>query len=206
MYCGDSDELEKYCENTEEWKYVSLEETEEKIELDGKEDIDIEEVSFEDVAVKQKSNSEEKSQTRRTKADYNKINISKEKVGKDSEKLVYDLEKERLINENREDLAKRVFWESEENGDGAGYDIRSFEKKDGEYIEIYIEVKGTNKSINEPFDISKNEIEASNKYKDQYYIYRVANIYSNKPKFYKINGRIEDNFNLEATSFKARKK
>lgn len=206
MYCGNSDELDKYCEYTEEWKDVVLNESQESIGQDEKEDKDIIEVSFEDIVVKQKVSNGEKSQTRRTKADYNKINISKEKVGKDSEKLVYDLEKERLINENREDLAEEVFWESEENGDGAGYDIKSFEKKDGEYIEIYIEVKGTNKSINEPFDISKNEIEASNKYKEQYYIYRVSNIYSNKPKFYKINGRIEDNFSLEATSFKARKK
>lgn len=206
MYCGNSDELDKYCEYTEEWEDVTLDEVEEHIELDKKEDKRIVEVSFEDVEVKKKVNSGEKSQIRRTKADYNKINISKEKVGKDSEKLVYDLEKERLMKENREDIAEKVFWESEENGDGAGYDIKSFEKKDEEYIEIYIEVKGTNKSINEPFDISKNEIEASDKYKEQYYIYRVGNIYSNKPKFYKINGRIEDNFRLEATSFKARKK
>ena len=79
-------------------------------------------------------------------------------------------------------------------------------KKGKEYIEIFIEVKGTNKSINEPFDISKNEIEASNKYKNQYYIYRVGNICSSNPKFYKINGKIEDNFTLEAISFRARKK
>lgn len=207
MYCGDADELDKYYQYSEEWEeVVTLDEDQEPIESNRKEYEGIVEVSFEDVVVKQKSNSGGKSQTRRTKADYNKINISKEKVGKDSEKLVYDLEKERLIKENREDLAEKVFWESEENGDGAGYDIKSFEKEDEEYIEIYIEVKGTNKGINEPFDISKNEIEASNKYKEQYYIYRVANIYSNKPKFYKINGRIEDNFNLEATNFKARKK
>lgn len=74
-----------------------------------------------------------------------------------------------------------------------------------EKIDLALKVKGTNKSINEPFDISKNEIEASNKYKKQYYIYRVGNIYT-KPKFYKINGRIEDNFSLEATSYRARKK
>ena len=120
--------------------------------------------------------------------------------------MIYDLEKERLKKENREDLAESVVWESEENGDGAGYDIRSYEKRDGEYVEIYIEVKGTSKSVNEPFDISINEIEASNKYKGQYYIYRVGNIYLSRPRFYRINGRIEDNFNLEATSFKARKK
>lgn len=195
LFCGNSDELDKYCENEEEEEIIEFVE----------EDKGITEISFDDVLVKETPKKKEKSQTKRTKADYNQINISKEKVGKDSEKLIYDLEKERLIKENRSDLAEAVLWESEENGDGAGYDIRSYEKRNGQYIEIYIEVKGTNKSVNEPFDISKNEIEASNKYKKQYYIYRVGNIYT-KPKFYKINGRIEDNFSLEATNFKARKK
>ncbi len=167
---------------------------------------DLIEVNFKDIVAKNVINTNRQSQTRRTKADYNKINISKEQIGMDSENKIYNLEKERLIKENREDLAKEVFWESRENGDGAGYDITSFAKKDGKYVEIYIEVKGTNKNINEPFDISKNEIDASNKYKEQYYIYRVSNIYSDSPKFYKINERIEDNFNLEATNFKARKK
>lgn len=198
MYCGDADELDKYCETTDKWENVEL--------YTKEDDGNIIEVDFEDVAVKGKKSNKNRIQTKRSKADYNKINLSKEKVGKDSEKLIYDLEKERLKKENREDLAESVVWESEENGDGAGYDIRSYEKRDGEYVEIYIEVKGTSKSVNEPFDISINEIEASNKYKGQYYIYRVGEIYSDKPRFYRINGRIEDNFELEATSFKARKK
>jgi len=47
---------------------------------------------------------------------------------------------------------------------------------------------------------------ASNRYGDRYFIYRIGEIYSDVPKFYKINGRIEDNFELEAVNFKARKK
>lgn len=120
MYCGDADELDKYYEYTGEWKTVAVDKDQEFVGVDEKEYEDIVEVSFEDIEVKKKVNSGEKSQTRRTKADYNKINISKEKVGKDSEKLVYDLEKERLIKENREELSEKVFWKSEENGDGAG--------------------------------------------------------------------------------------
>lgn len=198
IYCGNADELDKYCDGTEELEYIELNEEEN--------DEGIVEVSFDDVAVKNKQKSRNKLQAKIRKVDYSKINVSKEKVGKDSEKLIYDLEKERLKKENREDLSNRVIWESVENGDGVGYDIRSYEKRNGIYVEIYIEVKGTNKTINEPFDISINEIEASNRYKGQYYIYRVGNIYSSSPKFYRINGRIEDNFNLEATSFKAKKK
>ena len=36
--------------------------------------------------------------------------------------------------------------------------LQSLEKRNGEYVVIYIEVKGTNKSINEPFEISANEV------------------------------------------------
>lgn len=163
-------------------------------------------ISFENIKVREKSKSTGKTQTSRRKTNYNKINLTKEKIGKDSEKLVYDWEKERLKKGQREDLAKKVFWESEENGDGAGYDIKSFENRNGEYVEIYIEVKGTNKSVNQAFDISINEIVASNKYGDRYFIYRIGEIYSDIPKFYKINGKIEENFALEAVNFKARKK
>ena len=214
MYCANADELDKYSKELEEWGEVEFEEEFDTKLSKNTEDVEenenlyreIVEVSFEDIKVKEKSKNTVKTQTSRGKADYNKINLSKEKIGKDSEKLVYDWEKERLKKEQREDLAKNVFWESEENGDGAGYDIKSFEKRNGEYVEIYIEVKGTNKSINQAFDISINEIEASNKYSDRYFIYRLGEIYSDVPKFYKINGRIEDNFELEAVNFKARKK
>ncbi len=226
MYCGNTEELDKYCEDEDEYEISELDEgldiekaeeiiRQERNQIEESEKSDevikekrnqIEEVSFEDIIVREKSKNKSKSQTSRGKADYNKINLSKEKIGKDREKLVYDWEKERLKKEQREDLANKVFWESEENGDGAGYDIKSFEKRNGEYVEIYIEVKGTNKSVNQAFDISINEIEASNKYGDRYFIYRLGEIYSDVPKFYKINGKIEDNFELEAVNFKARKK
>lgn len=206
LFCADSEEIDKYCGETEEIDLEEEETTLQEIELTQDEKKIIEEVAFGEILIKNNLKAKQKSQEKRTKADYQKINVSKEKVGKDSEKMIYDLEKDRLIKEGRPDLAESVIWESEENGDGAGYDIRSFEKRGKEYIEIFIEVKGTNKSINEPFDISKNEVDASNKYKNQYYIYRVGNIYSSIPKFYKINGKIEDNFTLEAISFKARKK
>lgn len=216
MYCANADELDKYSKEIEKWekadKGEEIESTEnnnrtvDKIDDNAEDKREIVEISFENIKVREKSKSTTKTQTSRGKTDYNKINLSKEKIGKDSEKLVYDWEKERLKKEQREDLAKKVFWESEENGDGAGYDIKSFEKRNGEYVEIYIEVKGTNKSVNQAFDISINEIVASNKYGDRYFIYRIGEIYSDVPKFYKINGRIEDNFELEAVNFKARKK
>lgn len=174
-------------------------------EVQNNEPKGLEEISFDKVPAKVKKKRDKK-QRNSVKTDYEKVNNAKEAIRKKSERLVYDMERQKLIDDNREDLLKKVIWESEEHGDGAGYDIQSLEKRDGEYVEIYIEVKGTNKNINEPFEISVNEVEKSNECGDRYYIYRVGNIHSEKPKFYKINGRIEDNFKLEATNYLASKK
>lgn len=93
-----------------------------------------------------------------------------------------------------------------EIGDGAGYDIESFENRDGVYERIYIEVKGTDKNYTEPFDVSINEITVSEKYKENYYIYRIAKANTKKPIFYKIKGSIADNFELTPVKFKAVRK
>lgn len=61
-------------------------------------------------------------------------------LGKQGEELVFQHERSRLLAADRNDLAKKVEWTSEERGDGAGYDIRSFES-DGK--ERLIEVKTT---------------------------------------------------------------
>lgn len=49
------------------------------------------------------------------------------KLGKQGEELVYLREQHELRKAGRKDLAKEVEWTSEVRGDGAGYDIRSFE-------------------------------------------------------------------------------
>jgi len=47
-------------------------------------------------------------------------------LGRAGEKLVMNHERASLRTAGREDLARRVRWVSEEDGDGAGYDIASF--------------------------------------------------------------------------------
>jgi len=205
LYCANSEELEKYDEE-EDGEVEEIEFFEEiEDEIQCIEPKAMEEISFDKVPAKVKKK-QDKKQRKSVKKDYKKVNNAKEIIREKSERLVYNMERQKLIDDNREDLLNQVIWESEENGDGAGYDIQSLEKRNGEYVIIYIEVKGTNKSINEPFEISANEVEKSNECGDRYYIYRVGNIHSETPKYYKINGRIEDNFELEATNYKANKK
>ena len=205
LYCANSDELDKYdieeYEETEELElFEDIEEEIQSIEPKG-----LEEISFDKVPAKAKRK-QDKKQRNSVKKDYEKVNNAKEIIREKSERLVYNMERQKLIEDNREDLLDQVIWESEEHGDGAGYDIQSLEKRNGEYVVIYIEVKGTNKSINEPFEISANEVKKSNECGDRYYIYRIGNIHSETPKYYKINGKIEENFELEATNYKASKK
>lgn len=162
--------------------------------------IEYEEATGKKIATKKNSN------RKIAKVDFNKINEAKTDFGRKCEEIVYNYEIEKLKQEGREDKAKEVIWVSKEIGDGAGYDIESFENRSGTYEKIYIEVKGTDKNYTEPFDVSLNEILTSEKYKENYYIYRIAKVNTKNPVFYKVKGAISKNFDLTAVQFKASKK
>lgn len=171
----------------------------------------INEITLTEISATSKKTKKSTSQNNTTnkapkKTDFLKLNTSKMDIGKCGESLVLNYEKHRLISENRPDLADKVKWISNDLGDGAGYDILSYENINGKYEEIYIEVKSTTSSSNNDFEITINEINASNLYNDRYYIYRVLNVYSNKPVFYRQKGKIESNYNLVPINFKAVKK
>lgn len=122
------------------------------------------------------------------------------KLGILGEEFVLDFERNRLITEGREDLAKEVEWTSKDKGDGAGYDIRSFSLSDER--ELFIEVKTTKLGKYLPFYISENEVEFSKLYSDQYSLYRVFD-YSKVPKMFMLNGNVTQRVNLQATTYRA---
>src|SRR5580658_8867394 len=62
-------------------------------------------------------------------------------LGKAGESFVLELERRQLTGLQRPDLADKVRWIAEEDGDGAGYDILSFDRTGRERL---IEVKTTN--------------------------------------------------------------
>ena len=128
------------------------------------------------------------------------------KIGDLGEKLAVENEKRRLRNEGRTDLADQVEHVSVTQGDGLGYDIKSFERcEDGSYWPKYIEVKATTGGKNKPFDISENEVEVSSELGDRYSIYRFFGLHNQTTdvKFYEIRGSVRDHFNLTPTSYKA---
>ena len=113
--------------------------------------------------------------------------------------MVEAFEKNQLINKGRRDLAEKVKWVAKE-ADNFGYDILSFDRYGNKK---YIEVKGTTLGKDNPFDVSRNEVITSIRKKDRYWLYRVYNLDSTKPRFYKLKGPLNETLDLVPSSFKA---
>lgn len=141
-----------------------------------------------------------------SKIDYLKKSAKDIRNGLIGEELVISYEIEKLGKLGLFDYIGKIRWTSMES-DTYGYDIDSFDvDENGNVIPIKIEVKTTGSKVDTEFFISKNEVETSKKYKKNYCIYRVYDVNSQFPKFYKAYGEVEDNFILDPITFKARYK
>ena len=76
-------------------------------------------------------------------------------LGEAGEALVLEMERRRLGDADRIDLARKVRWVAKEDGDGAGYDVRSFDHTSG--AERLLEVKTTYGGQRTPFWLTRNE-------------------------------------------------
>lgn len=99
-------------------------------------------------------------------------NIEAKRIGDLGEIWVYEQEKLKLLNAGLTNFAKKVKHISNDNGDGTGYDIESYDLKGNK---IFIEVKTTKNNFNATFYVSRNELERSKKEQDSYFLYRVYN-------------------------------
>lgn len=129
------------------------------------------------------------------KIDWAEVDFRNRTLGEKGEQFVLADEKRHLSLAGRKDLAKEVRWVSKLDGDGYGYDIRSFDEKDGS--ERFIEVKTTNQSDAAPFYVSKSELECSRRKDKQFYLYRVYN-FSSAPRIRRLNGTLDDKLILDA--------
>lgn len=100
--------------------------------------------------------------------DYDKLNKAKRITGKAGEVLVYNYEIEKLAG-----YPYKPEYVAETQGDGLGYDIKSYEL-DG--TEFFIEVKTTSSNKIDGFYLSNNEKNVALEKKDKYKIYRVYNL------------------------------
>ena len=99
----------------------------------------------------------------------------------------------------RDDLTDKVRWTSVQDGDGAGYDIASFEPDGRDRI---IEVKTTNGWYRTPFHISRNEIAVAESRSDDWHLMRVWN-FAREPSAFALRPPLDTHVELTATSFLA---
>lgn len=120
-------------------------------------------------------------------------------LGIAGEEFVFQVERRRLEGANRRDLARKVRWVSQEDGDGAGYDIFSFNPAGGESL---IEVKTTNGSAQTPFFLSRNERDFASEHPLEWRLYRVHK-FSIEPHIFVIAPPLENAVKLSPESWRA---
>lgn len=120
-------------------------------------------------------------------------------LGLAGELLVVEYEKLRLASLNQEKLADRVEHVSVERGDGAGFDVRSFDESGKD---LFIEVKTTRFRKESPFFISSNEVSFSRENAERYSLYRLY-AFERNPKMFVLPGNVEKRVNLSAVNFRA---
>jgi hypothetical protein len=121
------------------------------------------------------------------------------KLGRDGEELVLHFERQRLEGYDRPDLARKIRWVSEEDGDGAGYDILSFDAKGKER---FLEVKTTVGSDTTPFYITRNELSFSSERPEAFRLCRVFD-FSIRPKMFELTPPLEHFVHLWPLSYEA---
>lgn len=118
--------------------------------------------------------------------------------GRAGEEFVFEVERNRLTRAGMNKLAGNVRWISEQEGDGAGYDILSFDQSGRERL---IEVKTTNGTATTPFFLSRNEHEMAARVQD-WRLYRV-HCFSKEPRIFEIAPPLEKSLILQTESWRA---
>lgn len=121
------------------------------------------------------------------------------KLGRDGEEMVFHFERQRLQQQDRPDLAKKVKWISEELGDGAGYDILSFDTKGKERL---LEIKTTVGADVTPFYITRNELSVAAERPDAFRLCRVFD-FTAHPRMFELTPPLEKFVHLSPLSYEA---
>jgi hypothetical protein len=120
-------------------------------------------------------------------------------LGKAGEERVFHHERAHLKAHGRADLATKVRWVSQEDGDGAGYDIASFEPNGSPRL---VEVKTTNGWERTPFYISSNELEVANARRHEWSLVRLFD-FAREVRAFELRPPLEAHVSLLATQYEA---
>ena len=120
-------------------------------------------------------------------------------LGKAGEKFVVEFERDRLRRAGRSDLADDVRWVSDLDGDGYGYDVRSFET-DGQ--ERLLEIKTTCGHERTAFWLTRREVDVAAERRDRYRIRRVFH-FRNRAQMFEIAPPLEHALLMTPTTYSA---
>ncbi|MDE3259838.1 MAG: DUF3883 domain-containing protein [Gemmatimonadota bacterium] len=132
--------------------------------------------------------------------DYLEMEARNRSLGCAGEALVMEFEREHLMREGKDRLARNVEQVSKTVGDHAGYDIRSYEVSGQDR---FIEVKTTRYGKLTPFYISAGEVRFSEANANAYHLYRLFE-FRQSPKFFQLHGDVGRQVNLQAINYRAR--
>jgi hypothetical protein len=120
-------------------------------------------------------------------------------LGRAGEERVLAHEHANLRAAGRTDLANRIRWVSHLDGDGAGYDIASFETDGSSRL---IEVKTTNGWERTPFHITRNELAVAEERRADWTLVRLWN-FAREPRAFELRPPLDAHVALMATSYQA---
>jgi hypothetical protein len=120
-------------------------------------------------------------------------------LGRAGEEAVLRRERLVLARAGRRDLAEAVEWTADMHGDGAGYDIRSFEPDGRERL---IEVKTSYGWERTPFSITRNELEVADRWPDRWLLFRLYD-FARKPRAFELRPPLDRHVELIASAYVA---
>jgi hypothetical protein len=120
-------------------------------------------------------------------------------LGRAGEERVLAHERASLLAAGRTDLAERIRWVSHVDGDGAGYDILSFDTTGSDRL---IEVKTTNGWERTPFHITRNELAVAEERRSDWRLVRLWN-FAREPKAFELRPPLQAHVSLMATAYHA---
>lgn len=133
--------------------------------------------------------------------DFVRRDAENRRLGRLGEEWVVEFERRRLHDEERRpDLARKVEWIAETRGDGAGYDIVSYNADESARL---IEVKTTGLGKHFPFMVTANEVRVSEREAEAYRLYRLFD-FAAYARLYVLSGPLESSCRLEPTQYRAR--
>jgi hypothetical protein len=128
------------------------------------------------------------------------LDAANRRLGRLGEEFVVAVERRRLRDRRRDGLAAKVEWVSQTCGDGVGFDVLSFDERDG--TERFVEVKTTGQGKHFPFYVTATEVRCSEDCPYRFRLYRVFDL-GRVPRVYVVPGSLKELCRLEPVAYRA---